>query len=108
MRLTDLKIDLSSIGSKYWLVEVLPVYAYENGRKTDTISAYRYMIALPDCNLEKIGVKVEGKKQLETPNGYIEVMFTDLELFIYWANGDYQVGAKAQGITPVNQIKDKA
>jgi len=108
MKITDLKVDLKSIGSKYWLVEVLPVYVYENGRRTDNISAYRYMIALPERNLEKIGVKVEGQQQLETPNGYVEVTFTDLELFIFWYNGDYQVGAKAKGITLVNQIKDKA
>jgi len=107
MKIADLKIDLKSIGSKYWLVEVLPVYVYEGGRRTDNISAYRYMIALPECNLEKIGVKIDGMQQLETPNGYIEVTFTDLELFIYWANGDYQIGARAKGINVISQTKDK-
>ena len=31
------------------------------------------------------------------PNGYEEVRFDNLEVFIYWSKGDYHVGAKATG-----------
>jgi len=102
MRITDLIIDNRSLGSKFWLVEVLPSYEYKDGKRTDNISAYRYVIALPERGLEKVNVKIEGKQLLEAPEGYAEVNFTSLEVFIYWAGGDYQVGAKAKGISLAN------
>jgi len=102
MKITDLIIDNRSLGKKLWLVEVVPAYEYQNGKRTDNINAYRYVIAMPDRSLEKIGVKIEGKQLLEAPEGYAEVTFTDLEIFIYWSNGQPQVAAKAKGISLVN------
>ena len=32
------------------------------------------------------------------PDGYAEVIFQDLELYIYWQKGTYPVGARAKGI----------
>jgi len=103
MKLTDLIIDNRSLGTKFWLVEVMPNYEYKDGRRTDTISGHRYMIALPEKGLDKIGVRIEGQKQIESPDGYIEVRFDGLEVFIYWMNGQYQVGARAKGIMTANQ-----
>ena len=37
MKITDLQIDLNSLGNKLWLVEVTPAYAYQDNRRTDTI-----------------------------------------------------------------------
>ena len=102
MKITDLIIDNRSLGKRLWLVEVVPAYEYQNGKRTDNINAYRYVIAMPDRSLEKIGVKIEGKQLLEAPEGYAEVTFTDLEIFIYWSNGQPQVAAKAKGISLVN------
>ena len=99
MKITDLVISNSSLGKKLWLVEVLPAYEYQNSKRTDNITGYRYVIAMPDRSLEKIGVKIEGKQLLEAPEGYAEVTFTDLEIFIYWSNSQPQVGARAKGIT---------
>jgi len=102
MKITDLKIDNSSLGNRLWLVEVVPAYEYQNGKRTDNITGYRYVIAMPERSLEKIGVKIEGKQLLEAPEGYAEVTFSDLEIFIYWSSGQPQVAARAKGISLVN------
>ena len=47
MKITDLIIDPRSLGSKLWLVEVSPAYEYKDNRRTDSITGYRYSIALP-------------------------------------------------------------
>ena len=98
MKITDLIIDPRSLGSKLWLVEVSPAFAYVNNRKTDTILGYRYTVALPEKGLEKINVRIDGDKRMEAPDGYVEVRFDGLEVFIYWSQGQPQVGAKATGI----------
>lgn len=103
MNITDLKISNESLGNKLWLVDVLPVYEYKNNERTDKVCGYKYTVAMADKSLDKINVKIEGKKQLEKPDGYAEVTFSGLELFIYWMNGQPQVGARATGIALANQ-----
>lgn len=105
MKITDLMIDPKSLGQKLWLVAVNPAYEYRDNRRTDTISGYRYEIAMPEKNLEKIGVKILGKQLLEAPDGFAEVKFENLEIYIYWSQGQPQVGARATGIHLVNQPK---
>jgi hypothetical protein len=102
LKITDLIIDPKSLGSKLWLVDIAPAYEYKDNRRTDTVTGYRYTIAMPERNLEKLCVKIDGKQQMEKPDGYAEVSFTGLEVFIYWMNGQPQVGAKATGITLAN------
>ena len=98
MKITDLIIDTKSLGSKLWLVEVSPAYEYRENRKTDTVLGYRYSVALPEKGLDKVDVRIDGQQQAEAPDGYAEVRFDNLEVFIYWSKGDYRVGAKATGI----------
>lgn len=50
----------------------------------------------------KINVRIDGKQLLDPPDGYAEVCCTGLEVFIYWSNGQPQVGAKASGIHLAN------
>ena len=102
MKVTDLIIDPKSLGEKVWLVDVIPAYEYKNGQRTDSITGYRYSIALPEKGLEKINVRIDGKKLMEAPEGYAEVKFSGLEVFIYWNNGQPIVGAKANGISLAN------
>ena len=47
MKITDLIIDPRSLGSKFWLVDVSPAYEYRDNRRTDTVTGYRYAVALP-------------------------------------------------------------
>jgi len=102
MKITDLIIAPESLGEKLWLTEVSAVYEYKDNRRTENIVGYRYTICLPDKQFEKLGVKVDGKKLLETPESYASVKFDGLEVFIYWLNGQPQVGAKATNISLVN------
>lgn len=102
MNITELTIDKRSIGNKLWLVDVIPSYEYKDNVRTDSISRYRYIIALPEKNLEKISVRIDGNQQIEAPEGYVEVAFQDLQLFLYWTKGGHQLGAKANSISLVN------
>ena len=102
LRIQDLMIDPRSLGNKFWLVEISPAYEYQNNSRTDTVTGYRYTVALPDKGLDKISVKIEGKQLLEQPDSYAEVKFTSLEVFLYWSNGQPQIGARATGIQLVN------
>jgi len=102
MKITDLIIDKSSLGQHLWLVEIVPAYEYKDNKRTDNVTGYRYVVAMPDRGLEKISIKIEGKQLIEAPEGYAEVKFADLEIFIYWANGQYHVGARAKGISLVS------
>ena len=65
MKITDLIIDPRSLGSKFWLVDVSPAYEYRDNRRTDTVTGYRYAVALPEKGLEKINVRIDGKQLLE-------------------------------------------
>ena len=103
LNLRNLRIDPASLGAKKLLVEIVPSYEYKDGRRTDTVTGYRYVVALPEHQLEKIGVKIEGKQLLEKPDGFAEVEFTGLELMIYEAQGHAQVSAKATGVSLVQK-----
>lgn len=98
LKISDLIIDPKSLGSKLWLVDVIPAYEYKDNRRTDNILGYRYSIALPEKGLEKINVRIDGPQLMEAPDGYVEVRFEGLEVFIFWSQGQPQVGAKATGI----------
>ena len=102
MKLTDLIVSPKSLGDKLWLVDVSPAYEYQNNRRTDTVLGYRYSIAMPERGLDKVDVRIDGQQQMDAPNGYEEVRFDNLEVFIYWSKGDYHVGAKATEIHIVN------
>ena len=102
MKLTELIIDPSSLGSKLWLVDVRPAVVYVNGQRTDAISGYRYTVALPEKGLDKDDIKIDGKQLMDAPNGYVEVRFDDLKVFLQWYNKDYRVAGSATGIHLVN------
>ena len=38
---------------------------------------------------------------MDAPNGFVDVKFENLEVFIYWSRGEYQLGARATNIHPV-------
>lgn len=99
LKVTDLKIDTKeTLGKQLLLVDVQPVYAYRDGKRTNDIEGYRYIVALPEHEFDKLGIKIIGKQILNRPEGYQEVIFDGLELFLYWMNGQYNVGARATGI----------
>ena len=98
INIRDLRIDPNSLGAQKLLVDILPVFEYKDHQRTENVVGYRYVIALPSHSLEEIGVRIDGKQQMEKPDGYAEVQFDGLELTIYEAQGHVQLSAKAQGI----------
>lgn len=102
LNIRNLKIDPTSLGEKMLLVDITPAYEYKDGRRLDTVTGYRYIVALPEHGLEKLGVKIDGKQLLEKPEGFAEVEFTGLEVFAYEAQGKTQISARATGISLVD------
>lgn len=100
LRPTDMIISLDSIGNKMLLVDIAPKFEYLNGQRTGTVIAYSYTVVLVDRGYERLSVRIDGDKPLVEvgDDGYKEVTFDNLELYIYWLRGDYAVGARATGI----------
>ncbi len=103
LNIRDLKIDPASLGAKKLLVDITPAYEYKDGRRLDTVTGYRYIVALPEHGLEKIGVKIEGRQLMEKPEGFAEVEFSGLEVFAYESQGKTQISAKATGVSLVKK-----
>ena len=99
LNIRDLRIDPASLGEKKLLVEILPAYEYKGRDKTNNILGYRYIIALPKHNLEKISVKIDGEQLMDKPEGFVEVEFENLEVSAYEKNGSVLISAKATGIS---------
>ena len=53
IRLSDLKIDPTSLGTNLMLTDIRPVYDYKDGSRTDDVIGYKYIIACPEHRLEK-------------------------------------------------------
>ena len=102
LNIRNLKIDPTSLGEKMLLVDITPAYEYKDGRRLDTVTGYRYIVALPEHGLEKLGVKIDGKQLLDKPDGFAEVELDGLEVFAYEAQGKTQISARATGITLVD------
>ena len=100
----NLTIDNNSLGAKMLLTEIRPAYIYENGKKTDKISGYRYDVALPKHGLEKLSVRIDGDQQMQPPeDGFIEVGFSGLVVRAYIKDGVAMFTATATGISPVGR-----
>jgi hypothetical protein len=98
LNIRDLKIDVSSLGQQMLLVDVVPAYEYKDGKRTDAITGYRYVICLVAHHLEKLSVRIDGPQLMDKPDGFVEVVFDALEVSAYEVQGKIQFTAKAAGI----------
>ena len=99
LNIRNVKIDVTSLGQKKLLTDVQPAYEYKDGKRTDTITGYRYEIALVSHNLDKLNVRIDGKQLMDAPeDGFVEVEFTGLEVGAYEKDGHVLFTAKAAGI----------
>lgn len=106
INLRDIEIAPRSLGQRMLLVDIAPAYEYKDGRRTDKLVGYRYIVALPEHGLEKISVRIEDTSPpMEKPDGYAEVEFTGLKVGLYESQGHVQITAKATGIHLVNPAK---
>lgn len=101
-----LMIAPKCLGDNLMLTSVSPYKKYVDGKATDEVEGYRYTVACPALDLEKIGVKIKGKQQMQNPEGSFPIVrFTDLEIKPYVMNGSLGVTATATAITEVNTTK---
>lgn len=106
IKVTDLRIDPTSLGDTFLLADITPVFEYKDGERTKNIDCYRYHVVLPTLKMEKIGVKVAKKVPLfdlekdEIPVG-VKVIFENLEVGTYFSNGQINVNAKADSVSVV-------
>ena len=105
VNIRDLRIDPASVGKVKLLVDIVPVYAYSNKQRTDTVLGYRYVVALPALAFEKLGVRIDGDQLMDKPETAVEVEFSGLELTAYESQGHAVVTAKATGIALVSAAK---
>ena len=95
-----------TVGTDLMLVSVLPAYEYDNGKRTDNISGYKYEVVLPHRAYEKLSVKILGDVRLDLQEDEaVFVSFTDLVLTLYWTPQGYRISASASDIKPVNPPK---
>ena len=103
LNIRNLKIDPESLGKEMLLVDITPAYEYRDGRRVDTITGYRYIVALPSHGLEKVSVKIEGRQSMKKQENYVPVAFEGLEVSAYEMQGRVQISAKAEEIAFVQQ-----
>lgn len=103
LNIRDLRIDPASLGAKKLLVDIMPAYEYKDGKRTDTLTGYRYVVALPEHALEKLSVKIEGKQLMEKPDGFAEVEFSGLEVGAYETREGVRFTARATGVALANR-----
>lgn len=67
MKITDLIISPESLGKKFWLVDVSPAYEYRDNRRTDTVTGYRYAVALRKRGWKKSTSRLTASSFLNRP-----------------------------------------
>lgn len=112
LKITDLRIDPSSLGDVFLLAEISPSYDYKDGERTTNVNGYKYSVALPKLRYEKLTIKVPLLKQSNPlfdinsekpiPTG-IKVGFKNLEVKSYFSNGNINVTALADEVYIVKE-----
>ena len=57
LNIRDLRIDPASLGCKMLLVDVMPAYEYKDGKRTETVTGYHYVVCLADNGKAKTSVE---------------------------------------------------
>ncbi len=80
---------------------------FVDGKPTDEVTAYKYVVVLPNWSFEKITVRIEGSAQLDAPNVSYDVAFENLRAIPYVnsTTNRVQLAFRADKIKPVNNNK---
>lgn len=106
MNITKLNIPLNVIteGANLILLEVVPYYAYVDGKKTDTLKGYRYTV-VEDETFEKLSIKIESatpivsSEQLASAKSHVLVTFDKAFAKPYRTNsGDFELSISASNM----------
>lgn len=81
-------------------LSISPAYAYENGKRTETIDGYTMEVVLPDLGFEKLRIKVSEKPKFEQADidasSTFAVKFEGFSAKFYIIDGHERVSAKAE------------
>lgn len=103
LNLSELIIDPRSVGKKLFLVGIKPVYEYKDGhRVSDEVVGFKYDIAMPEHQMEKLSVRIDGKCLMTEPESFEPVVLDGLRLSLYWTPSGHQIRATATGIKSVS------
>lgn len=114
LKITDLKIDPTSLGDVFLLAEISPSYEYKQGERTTNINGYKYSVALPKLRFEKLSIKVPlenrqaplfditSENHEPIPTG-VKVGFKNIEVKSYFSNGNINVTASADDVFLVKE-----
>ena len=109
MRPEKIHIDIpATLGPPpYFLCEILEDWEFKDKKRTDNLLGYKYVTAFPELALERIAVKIPGKKLIELQDGEIaEISFENLELKAYATEKrQLNLSAKATGISVISDKK---
>ena len=107
LKITDLKIEPSSLGEVFLLAEISPSYEYKDGERTTNINGYKYSVALPKLRFEKISIKVplnrknnplfDINSENPIPTG-VKVGFKNIEVKPYFSAGNINFTATADDV----------
>ncbi len=100
MQNLEIIVDVEkTVGKDFRLVDIFPVYKYEDKKRTDEIIGYKYDVVLPDRKFQHLTVKILGEKKMEIGNSDVSVVFTDLSLSLYPRDfGSYGVSSTATDV----------
>lgn len=102
--LTSLQISGNQTNTGFLLGEK-PYQLYVNGKPTDKVEGYKYLVVFPDNDYEKYEVKIKGDtplitdEQIKQKGGQLKVTLKNLTGKIYrTGNGEYALSCSADGI----------
>lgn len=96
-------IDIDRLGQQMILTDVEPYYEYVDNMRTDHVAGYKYTVVLPECNYEKLNVKIAGNQQINFDGDLVNVQFVGLQIRAYSMASQKNVylSAKADGIQAI-------
>lgn len=101
---TPVPFEVYAKAEKFLLFSVTPAFRYADGKPTDQIEAYRYVIGDP-VTCMRFSVKVPGATAIITPEQVkvakdaIYVTLTDAYGRIYQTDGNVEISFSAKAIT---------
>lgn len=114
IKITDLRIDSSSLGKEFLLAEINPSYEYQDGQRTTKVNGYKYAVAIPAIKFEKLSIKVPLQKRQAPlfditsenhepiPTGVkvtgVKVGFKNIEVKPYFSAGNINFTATADDV----------
>ncbi len=107
LNISDLEVDVRSLGEEMLLTDVKPVYEYQDQKRTDKLIGYAYTVALAAHKYADLTVKISGEKQIELAGDSMPVHFDGLKVHAYksYRDGEVYFSATADKISPVRSGK---